>query len=140
MENLYVALSNAVAVYPIWLARERPADCWLLVGVALASAVSHLVENHKHDMPGVLPWLPPRISFWINRVDAIFAFCAIARFSYLYLFYAKSVDLKVVIVAIVAVMVNLISESDTGKLVYIPWHIVWHLMAFSLVANVLQSI
>ena len=56
MENVIVALSNYPAILPINTALDnRDFGTFAVINfVATASFISHLFENHKHGMPGVL--------------------------------------------------------------------------------------
>lgn len=90
MENIVVALSNFPAVYPIYHAycQGDILTTSIVAYVATASFVSHLFENHKHGMPGVLSlWnIHPntKISYILNRLDVLGAGLTILRFGSLY--------------------------------------------------------
>ncbi len=84
MENLFVAISNLPAVLPIatsYLRKDHVTTCCITF-VAIASAISHLVENHKHGMPGI--GFSKNASYILNRIDVAACVVALSRMSYIY--------------------------------------------------------
>lgn len=70
-ENLIVAVSNFPAIYPIITCYQNQDYITLItIGfVAIASLLSHVVENHKHGMPGI--GVSNQISYLLNRFDVL---------------------------------------------------------------------
>ena len=133
MENILVAITNFPVLYPIKVCIKSgdylTASTFLFVG--LASFFSHLVENHKHDMPGILG-ISPETSYLLNRLDVLGVCLVLARVSYLYL---SSIFLHLDLLALflLSSCFNLLSEySGTVKNRYIVLHSIWHISIFCL--------
>jgi len=148
MENIVVAVSNFPAIYPINTA-FIDGDFWTAVTigyVTVASFISHLFENHKHGMPGVLSlwniYPPPIISYVLNRLDVIGAGMTMARFGYLYyskygtstLFFLNHPYFTLSLIATFCLLI--ISEYDKFnpdlKKSYIITHCLWHICIFTI--------
>lgn len=150
MENLLVALSNLPILDVIFLANRRDDNITLLVVlyVGLGSFFSHLFENHKHGMPGF--YLSPKTSYILNRIDVSGVILTVMRFIYLY--YEKyGSDLSVLVdqkclvyFALFGFILNIISEYDKYnenlKWVYIPTHMLWHIIIFICMAEFYDNI
>ena len=138
-ENLLVALSNLPCYLPIQTALQNSdyltASSVILVSVF--SFVSHLMENHKHGMPGI--GFSTEVSYFLNRLDVLGCFIAIIRFGYL--FYSKyGIDLRhlskgnLLIYGLMSVLFLQISEYDKYnpklKYLYMLNHCIWHINIF----------
>lgn len=82
--NLLVAVSNFPSIFPMYQAflRKDYLTTGIISFVAGASFLSHLVENHKHGMPGI--GFSKKISYFLNRLDVIGCFLVGSRFMYMY--------------------------------------------------------
>lgn len=77
-----VALTNLPALVPIFTAYSNN-DLWTcaaLCFVATASFISHLVENHKHGMPGFLRGVSVHQSLMWMRIDQLACDVVLLRF------------------------------------------------------------
>jgi hypothetical protein len=140
MENLLVAVSNFAAVLPIWEAYEHGDSITLgIVGfVTVASFLSHLFENHKHGMPGILAvfqiHVHPKWSLLLNTLDVLGAVGTFFRFLYLLYLHPGALDISLCALVFVAFIILGISEYDMFnenlKLRYIFYHVHWHVLIF----------
>ena len=151
-ENMFLAHSNWVAVYPLTL-MARSSD-WrsfvCLLNVALASYYSHLFECHKHGMPG--NGLSPRVSYLLNRWDVVGVYIFAMHFGIMYLDrYGPTMWPMVgdgawpLFLSLLIAMVFLrISEYDKynadRKNTYIVTHTVWHVSIFTLIGLYYSSL
>ena len=87
MENFIVAISNFPAILPIYtsIINNDLTTTVAILFVALASFFSHIVENHKHGMPGI--GYSMQTSYFLNRLDVLGCFFVVLRLSYI--FYEK---------------------------------------------------
>lgn len=149
MENVIVAFSNLPVIYPLYGLFKR--QDWItfvcLTCAGFASFVSHLVENHKHGMPGFLSVSTTTSIFW-NNVDRTFVFlCAfLFVFRYLPLIY-HTFDYKGihVLLALTTIsMLNLISEynkfNSNLKWMFVHVHCLWHISVFIMVGYIVNFI
>lgn len=144
MENLWVALTNLPAVYPIRAAIQHndAITAWCLMFVSLFSFSSHLVENHKHGMPGI--GVSKYTSWVLNRFDVlgcILVFLRVAwlcwahhaRFPWL-LAYQLVKDWGFLLQIAISFGLSRISEYDHYnpdlKRFYIVTHSLWHISIF----------
>ena len=128
MENIWMSLTNLYAlraIYSFYL-QDKLAPTLVLTGAMLSSMMYHLIENQKHQMPGIgIANAPYWNSAYIN-LDRYFAFLsALTLFSWphfkVYQFYC---------VASFASMT--ISETlfRQEKYFYLIFHTIWHLSIF----------
>jgi len=70
--NLFVAASNVVGLWPVWVAfeRRRPFVGLLMAAAVVASTLQHL-SDLKHDLPGVCLQHYHRELLWFDRVTAL---------------------------------------------------------------------
>lgn len=140
--NILVALSNAPAFCPIYrsIFNEDYWTSFVLIFVTLASFTSHLVENHKHGMPGI--GFSKNISYFLNRLDVLGCFIVIFRLVYLYwirynlnLIFLYN-DIIIFYCLPFTLTLLFISEYDkyNAKLqsLYLVTHILWHITVFLL--------
>lgn len=136
MENLFMALSNLTCILPIytsWRFKDGK-TCLCLCLVSTASFVSHLVENHKHGMPGFFPEMKRSVSYAWNRIDVLGCLILISRLLYLYVnIYGLILEVQLLPLSL-PILLNLISEYDQYnpdlKIRYLCLHSLWHLMVF----------
>jgi hypothetical protein len=139
--NLITTVTNITCVFPI--ARSIIQKDWITAGVigfvAIASAVSHLVENHKHGMVGFFQ-VDPHTSWLLNRVDVFGSIMTIGRLLYLYY---KKYDMNLVpmksrpiewFLMLLPIVFLRISEYDKYnkelRSMYLVTHNIWHLSVF----------
>lgn len=149
--NILVALSNITCIYPIyiaWMHRDR-ATAYVISFVAVASFISHLVENHKHNMPGI--GFTKKVSFWLNRMDVLGCMITTLRFLQIFhLRYAFSVNAirhnKLIFFSYCLPFILLaISENKPDKhnpkkrTLYIATHSIWHLTIFATMGHFLTK-
>lgn len=149
MENIIVAVSNIPALLSISLSLEHNdyITAFSILFVFIGSVVSHLLENHKHGMPGILNVSPTTCYLWC-KVDV--SGCLIVGSRFIYLLYSKNcIDIfynnqYMIYWLITALSFNLISEYDkynsNRKYIYIPCHIMWHINIFMLMYKGLNII
>lgn len=116
--------------------------------VLMASIISHLVENHKHGMPGI--GLSVSMSYYLNRLDVIGCFIVIMRLMNVYyrIHFFDLVPIKknypLFILALVLFGILKISEYDkyNAKLKnqYIFTHCIWHIGIFYVIDKFLNKI
>lgn len=150
MENIIVAISNLPSLYPIYISymNEDYTTCASMAFVAGASFISHLIENHKHGMPGIgFSITTSRVA---NKFDVLGCYGVISRFAYLY--YKKyGFDFNVVkkhyplsCYAILCFICLYISERDKYnpalKKRYIGAHITWHMGIFTVMGKFLSNL
>jgi len=150
MENIVVALTNYPVIYSIDLAFDKMDYLTgiILLNIGSASFLSHLIENHKHGMPGI--GFSSSTSYYLNRWDVISCILVAIRFGYLYW---KKYDCnmttliknKSMIFEFVFAMVILhLSECDRYnpklKYMYIILHGTWHLKIFNLLYHFLDKV
>lgn len=150
MENLLVAITNAPAIYPISKSILRK-DYWTTTAlgiVTVASVVSHLIENHKHGMPGL--GFSQNTSYYLNRMDVAGCAALCARLAYCYWskyrFDLSAIYQRPYLIAatIFTMFLGRISEYDKYnaklKWFYIPTHCAWHLSVFPLIGYFLEKV
>lgn len=144
MLNLLTTVTNFTAYYP-FLTSIHHGDhitATLTAFAGCASAVSHLFESHKHQMSGF--GMDPQISYALNRIDVIGVILLSIRCAQLlfnknwWIFLIDHWDL--VVLAIPILLMNLISEMDSGHYYYLPLHCVWHLSIFLLLNKYLLAV
>jgi hypothetical protein len=149
MDNLLVAISNLPALSVI----KRSflyGDYYTTTVVSFVSSmsfVSHLIENHKHGMPGI--GFSQKISYIFNRLDVLGAALTISRFVYLYYSkYGTNFDILIEnsnfnILFVFAFFMLAVSEYDKYnkklKSIYILTHSIWHISIFTLMDHFLST-
>ena len=139
MENLAVALSNLPVLLPLKTAVAR-GDFWTTMAIAfvgLASFVSHLVENHKHGMPG-LGRVSPEMSYYLNRADVLGCILVVVRLGGLYIarhgwriWEMRRMDLVSLGLAFVLLRISEYDKYNPDlKWIYIVTHCAWHVAIF----------
>lgn len=142
MLNLLTTITNFTSYYPI--RRALLHGDWITALIisfaAMASAVSHLFESHKHQMTGF--GTDPKISYLLNRVDVLAVIMTLGRVLYLWYWgHFKILEhLTLLFSLILAWGCNLISESDPGYTYYLPFHCVWHLSIFLILDRYLEGV
>lgn len=132
MENIIVAASNLYAILPIAYNYQHNHlfNAFILTCAMAASIAYHLIETHKHNMPGMpifrsYEWH----NFFIN-IDRFFAFACI------FILFDINNILKFNGFILVALLHSYLSEvyfrSNDDKYKYILTHIIWHIMAFQI--------
>lgn len=146
MENLITTLTNLPMLIPIVNAYHHDdilTFCAILY-VFTASFVSHLVENHKHGMPGFYPVCTETSYFW-NRLDVLGCYIVGARFVFLYLNHNPQITSTDLMLTVLAFSLNAISEYDKFNpdlkwFPFLTFHPIWHLMAAYLMNRFLNKI
>lgn len=148
--NFVVAASNFTCIYPITkaVANGDYVTAAAISFVSAASIISHLVENHKHGMPGI--GLSKRVSYILNRFDVLGCGLVTCRLGYLYLSkYGLSLSVfsgnrLLLLGAGMAFLFLRVSEHDkyNAKLrnIYMVTHCVWHLAIFKIIGWFLMKI
>lgn len=150
MENLIVALTNYTCVYPIYtsISNNDYTTTLCITFVALFSFLSHLVENHKHNMPGI--GVSKKWSIILNKLDVLGCWIVIIRICCLYcVIHGFDFNILLKNYYLLLVYVNLLiilKESETDvhnknlKFGYILLHSVWHLCVFMLLNQFLMDV
>jgi len=147
MENLWVALTNVPAFYPIHttIQHNDVITAWCLMFVTLFSFSSHLVENHKHGMPGI--GFSKTTSWALNRLDVLGCILVFLRVAYLcwqhhtqtpwLLVQQLLADWTFLVQIAISLGLSRISEYDHYnpklKRFYIVTHSLWHISIFFLI-------
>lgn len=145
MENLIVGLSNLPAVFPICTAYIHHDTCTELAlwFVAVASFLSHLVENHKHDMPGIVDGISEYVSYALNRVDVCASFFVVLRIYLLLYPNLDKTEWKDWFLALGLFGLSRLSEYDAYnpklKRFYIITHSIWHIGIFLFLNRILNK-
>ena len=146
MENLWMALTNLPILAPIHLACKNNDywSCFVVGFVFVASFVSHLVENHKHGMPGFIK-VSERVSYWWNRADVFGCGLVVGWAIVLYVVHRPPITYWDVLVTGVSLVINVVSEYDkyNASLKWVPYmmlHSIWHVMAGYLLFMFLHKI
>ena len=137
LENIVVAITNLVGLLGLHLCQTRREYRALLMAV-LSSTVYHLVEHHKHGMPGVsnihlLACLSNPIFHQIflnlDRICAIYCFYVFFRWEALYHPY---IVLELTLgLAMMFMAENVFTGTDVNsRMLYVITHSVWHLTAY----------
>jgi len=148
MSNWIVALTNMPAILPIWqsVINQDYLTTACIGFVSFMSFVSHLVENHKHGMPGI--GYTKNTLYVLNRLDVVGAVSTGLRFMYLY--YVKfGFSVKGIIEhpylamgALIAFLLLRISEYDKYNVqlrtMYMITHSLWHVSIFVMMYYFLQ--
>jgi energy-converting hydrogenase Eha subunit G len=143
MENWIIALSNLPALAPLYLALVVHRDLLTtlcLALVATASFVSHLLENHKHGMPGAWPGISAASSIAWNRWDRLGVLLCCTRGAWL--FWHKPPTLWLLASMLAASGLNLLSEWDKTpetRTFFIVTHSLWHVCIFTCIALYLSG-
>src|SRR5665647_1411084 len=84
MLNLIVALSNLYCVYPAlaYYQRKEYFSCLIIILSGLSSFIYHLIENIKHNMPGVGILTERQYQYMLLNLDRIFAIMAVGITGY----------------------------------------------------------
>lgn len=141
--NIFVAATNFPVFVPVAtaMARRDMLTAITISYVGAASFLSHLVENHKHGMPGI--GFSKKTSYLLNRLDVLGCILVGVRFGYLYLVkYGFSIgiilDNKLLFSSFCIPFIFMrISEYDKYnpalKNMYIATHSIWHLTIFMVI-------
>src|SRR5258708_11884545 len=85
MENLWMCFNNLPVIFPLYTTYKG--NDYITFGsilyVSSMSAISHLLENHKHGMPGFFN-ISPSLSYFFNRLDVLGSVLTVCRMAYLY--------------------------------------------------------
>jgi len=141
-----MAVTNLPILAPIYLACNHR-DYWTAIAVGfvfVASFVSHLVENHKHGMPGFIK-VSEQVSYYWNRVDVAGCALVAARVLYLYARHRPPITRKDVLLMGFSLAMNVVSEYDKYNpslkwFPYIALHSIWHVMDGYLLFAFLQRL
>jgi len=141
--NLVNGFSNFPVIYVInsCLQKNDKITACISLFVGLASFLSHLAENHKHNLPGVLG-LNPRQSYLLNRIDVLGALLTSMRAMVIYhnrygfslnYFY---MNIKFTYLLLPAIILNILSERlpiiANNPILFTLTHSTWHITIFSL--------
>lgn len=149
IENLIVAFSNFPCVLSIHSAyiNKDMKTLIILIYLSCASFLFHLVENHKHDMPGI--FFSKKISLYLNRLDLLGCFFLVARFIQLYYtkyklspdaLYCKKIFLLSSVVSFILLLIpSIVSHHPKRKNVYIVFHSLWHMCIFMVITKYLNN-
>ena len=147
--NIIVAFSNIPCIYPILLSlKNRDHITTIAITyVAAASFLSHLVENHKHGMPGI--GFSKQTSYMLNRLDVAGCFIMAFRIGYIYFSkYGFSFDTInknkfTFMLYFLPFILMRISEYDKYnpnlRSMYIITHSIWHISIFSTIHHFLKN-
>lgn len=143
--NILTAMTNVVAVYPLYIAYKAGDSGTLsLVGLAAtASFLSHLFESHKHAMWGF--GTSHKISSILNAIDIVAAIGLTGKIGKMgYNLYSKgdtSYLCKILALYGICNMFLLLSESDYSaatKQRYLICHNIWHIGIFTILGMFLS--
>ena len=139
-ENLLVAFSNFPSIFPIYrsLTKGDYLTTAAITFVASASFLSHLVENHKHGMPGI--GFSTTVSYFLNRLDVLGCLLAGSRFAYVYyrryglsanIISANKLTFFAFCIPFALLRISEFDKYNAGlKNTYIITHSIWHMMIF----------
>ncbi len=129
--NLSLALSNIFVLYPINRALNNNdiITAIVLANVGWWSAISHLVENHKHNMPGI--GLSKGASYWLNKADVFSVVIVIIR---MLMIIDYTVIFDRIPHVIIVCIINLLSEMD---IMYVLLHNIWHITVYLLMGHMI---
>ena len=137
LDNLVVAFSNIFFIFPMYLSlKNSDYLTWASVTfVAFASFISHLVENHKHNMSGppcLSEKISRKISLQTNFMDRIAVFFVSLRFVILYYTYDFYVPNNEFLLIMITAMIGLLGQCEIPIeykwIHYIPLHSMWHIL------------
>jgi len=150
MENIIVALSNFTSLLPIYTSyiHNDNITTYIILFASLASVTSHLVENHKHGMPGI--GFSKKTSYYLNQVD-VFGYILVGmRMVYLYYHkYGPNIfpflqQKKLIFFILVFFIILRVSEHDKYnpnlKKLYMITHCIWHVGIFIILNEFLTSL
>ncbi len=147
MENLWMCLNNLPCILPMINSyKNNDMITFSTIGyVASMSAISHLLENHKHGMPG---FFTTNLSYFFNRLDVIGSVLTIIRFLYLYYvkygFNLQPINKYLIILTLLSFMCLKISEYDNQNILlkgqYIFFHSLWHISIYPIMDSFLSII
>ena len=150
-ENWIVALTNFPVVFPLitCLKRGDVLTAGVIAFVGLASFLSHLVENHKHGMPGAFGGrVSEKTSYYLNRLDVVGCMLTLCRFAGLYYFKdgislippLKMIDIWYLVLAFVLLRVSEYDKYNPKlKGLYVATHSLWHISIFLLMNDFIQT-
>lgn len=145
--NLITAFSNISVLYPLYISNEAGDTIttnllWLMF---FASAISHLIENHKHGMGTKI--IPEWVSLAANKIDVLMCIVLVINYSILFCvhyqfdntfslvkpFVARPFKIALLVLLPHIYLMNRISESEktikTRKR-YVILHSLWHFFIF----------
>lgn len=132
MENLILSLTNLYAIFPFvqYYQKGLYLKASSITFAAISSFVYHLIETHKHHMPGI-GIFNDRVSHHIFlNLDRFFAFFAIYQcFSFKILNYPYHVIFALSMVFISEVISRLTSYE---KIIHVITHSLWHISIFEI--------
>ena len=141
-------LPALIPLYRSYMYKDR-ITCGTILYVSSMSAISHLLENHKHGMPGFFN-SSSNLSYFFNRLDVIGSGLTIFRFAYLYYEkYGFNINqlinnYQLIIITVLSFSCLRISEYDQYnsdlKNRYILFHSLWHLSIYSIMDYFLKII
>ncbi len=130
LPNLIVAASNLYALRAVALSFPS-LQAWCILFAAVCSTAYHLIERHKHQMPGASFGRSVRAHLWLINLDRVAAvIAAVVCMPYL----LQDVPLLTVLVALGSITASeqLADRTNDPVWVHTIWHSLWHIAVFHL--------
>lgn len=149
MENLWMCFNNLPSIIPLYSAYGHgDMTTFATIGyVSSMSAISHLLENHKHGMPG---FFSNRVSYLFNRLDVLGSILTVLRMGYLYYSrYGLRIDILFQKRGLIALLITSficlkISKYDNMNIAlknrYLLFHSLWHLSIYPIMGEFLNEV
>lgn len=135
MWNAIIAITNFAALYPLnqSIINRDPLTSFLIFSAYLASFISHLAENHKGRLPGLMG-VSTKTSWILNKIDVVAAWFLFLRLFYLYGFSGWNYPMLIsaFVCSILSEWVPKISKNPLGHTIT---HSLWHILIFWSVGN-----
>lgn len=124
LPNLILAVTNLVGILPIFkcLDNDDTITFGILSYMVAISTISHLVENHKHNMPGI--GYSKKVSRILNNMDIGMCFITAMRL----LFVASNIRYY----SLMGItLINIVSGSrSNSRTEYVIYHSMWHILIY----------
>jgi len=143
LTNTFMALTNLVALPSIiqLFQQTRYVEFFVVFGAAISSFIYHLIEHHKHGMPGI-GYFDSRFwhIFFLN-MDRVFAFLTVIILAY---YNPNAITKKrIIFTGLIALVFMTLSETLYRPVryqkQYIILHTIWHIMAYTRIHLVINS-
>lgn len=129
LENIFMALTNLVGLLVIKEARTTRDQMTIILPMC-ASFVYHLIEHHKHGMPG-MPFLNDYDSHQVFlNLDRIFSFVSVCYFFQFSLLTNSEILITFGFGLFMMWLSECVYVKSKHQLEYMITHSAWHLLAY----------
>jgi len=131
-QNILLSISNLFALKPLITLYHQgnKLGFYLVLGSTFSSMAYHLIEHHKHGMPGIEWFSSIQSHHAFINVDRIFACLSIIYFWPKFDYTNIQILMPAVVGLVSMTFSEMIYKQKEEQLEYILYHLVWHFLAY----------